>query len=281
MIMIWAIAVLGAVSAFLFAFTLVPSKNMLAQRLDELSRPAEGPAERLVRFNKFFSDEQQNQLRRKLTEAGWYTMTPAAMVVRMIAGAVGGIALGLTMLVFFHTTDILYVSMAIILGACCAHLPLTLLNGAIKKRKTGVQRALPDLLDMLSTTVQAGLALNAALAYAVEAVAGPLREELQECLSEIRLGRPRADALKSMATRVQLEELSTTIRAIVQAERLGSNLSTVLEELSDDTRQRRLLRAEEIAAQLPVKMVIPMALFMLPALFVMIFGAVAADYFAR
>ena len=99
-------------------------------------------------------------------------------------------------------------------------------------------------------------------------------------LSEVRLGRSRADALKAMANRVKQEQLSTTVTAIIQAERLGSNLAMVLEELSEETRNRRMMRAEELANLMPTKMVIPMALFMLPALFVMIFGGVAAQYLA-
>jgi tight adherence protein C len=79
---------------------------------------------------------------------------------------------------------------------------------------------------------------------------------------------------------VRLEQLSTTVTAIVQAERLGSNLANVLEELAEEVRNRRMVRAEEIANLMPTKMVIPMALFMLPALFVMIFGGVVAQYLA-
>jgi tight adherence protein C len=160
-------------------------------------------------------------------------------------------------------------------------MPLSQLRSAIVKRKRAIQRALPDLLDMLASTVQAGLAFNAALAYAQEMAVGPLGEELKAVLSEVRLGRSRSDALKSMAARVRQEQLSTTVTVIVQAERLGSNLANVLEELGEETRNRRMMRAEEIANLMPTKMVIPMALFMLPALFVMIFGGVAADYFAK
>jgi tight adherence protein C len=126
--------------------------------------------------------------------------------------------------------------------------------------------------------VQAGLSFNAALGYAQEVAVGPLGEEIKAVLSEIRLGRSRAEALKSMANRVKQEQLSTTVTAIVQAERLGSNLANVLEELAEETRNRRMIRAEEIANLMPTKMVIPMALFMLPALFIMIFGGVAAEY---
>jgi tight adherence protein C len=105
-----------------------------------------------------------------------------------------------------------------------------------------------------------------------------LREEIEAVLSEIRLGRSRADALRSMAMRVRQPDISSTVTAIVQAERLGSNLGNVLSELAEETRNKRMMLAEEIAALMPVKMVIPMALFMLPALFVMIFGGVVARY---
>jgi tight adherence protein C len=134
---------------------------------------------------------------------------------------------------------------------------------------------------MLASMVQAGLTFNAALAYAQDIVTGPLAEEVKASLSEMRLGRSRADALRSMAMRVRVEQLTTTVTAVVQAERLGSNLANVLEELAGEVRNRRAQRAEEIANMMPTKMVIPMALFMLPALFVMIFGGVAANYIGK
>jgi tight adherence protein C len=134
------------------------------------------------------------------------------------------------------------------------------------------------LLDMLTTTVEAGVSLNSALASAVEAISGPLAEELKATMSDVRLGRSRAEALMAMADRVQQPDLLTTVIAIVQAERLGGNIAAVLDEISMEAREARMMRVEELAAQLPVKMVFPMALFMLPALVVMIFGPVVADF---
>jgi tight adherence protein C len=153
-----------------------------------------------------------------------------------------------------------------------------LLKQAVQKRKVQLQRGLPDFLDMLAATVQAGLAFNGALGYAADVTTGALREEIDAVLSEIRLGRSRADALRSMAMRVRQSDISSTVTAIVQAERLGSNLGSVLNELAEEARNKRMMLAEEIAALMPVKMVIPMALFMLPALFVMIFGGVVARF---
>ncbi len=123
-----------------------------------------------------------------------------------------------------------------------------------------------------------GLSVNQALAYAIDAAPGALGEEIKAALSEIRLGRARSDALKAAAERLQQQQFSSTVTAITQAERLGTNISKVLNELAEDVRNHRIMLVEEHAAKLPVKMVFPMAMFMLPALFVVIFGALMANY---
>ena len=92
---------------------------------------------------------------------------------------------------------------------------------------------------MVATTVQAGLSLNAAMAYAVDSTTGTLATEMREALSEIRLGRSRQEALQAMADRLNQPELSTMVSAILQCERLGSNIGAVLTELADDTRKNQ------------------------------------------
>ncbi|MDP9110515.1 MAG: type II secretion system F family protein, partial [Candidatus Eremiobacteraeota bacterium] len=94
---------------------------------------------------------------------------------------------------------------------------------------------------------------------------------------QIRLGRSHGDALRAVAMRVNQPQLTATITAITQAEKLGANISLVLNELSVDVRNARIMAVEEQAAKLPIKMVFPMAFFLLPALFTIIFGAVAAE----
>jgi tight adherence protein C len=96
---------------------------------------------------------------------------------------------------------------------------------------------------------------------------------------DIRLGRSRSEALAAMAHRLREPDLTTTVTAIVQAEKLGGDIHQVLGSLANEARERRMMRAEEIAGTLPVKMVFPMALFMLPSLLMMIFGALAAQYY--
>lgn len=279
---VFIIAGCFALSAFLFAHSLIPSKSDVTKRLEELEGLRwDENSTRAQAFEKIFNEQQRSKLQQQLYEAGWYQVTPAKIGSRIVSGAAFGLAIGLTACAYFGLWDIMYLAGVLLLVAGGAYLPMSRLKMAVQKRKSAIQRALPDLLDMLATTVQAGLAFNAALVHAQQIAVGPLGEEIKAVLSEIRLGRTRADALKSMASRVRQEQLSTTVTAVIQAERLGSNLAKVLEELSEETRNRRMNRAEEIANLMPTKMVIPMALFMLPALFVMIFGGVAVQYMGK
>jgi tight adherence protein C len=133
---------------------------------------------------------------------------------------------------------------------------------------------------MVASTVQAGLALNNALAYAVEAAHGALGEEIREALAEIRLGRSRAEALKAAADRTSQPAFRNAVRVMTQAERLGANVAKILTDLAQDARHQRLMAVEEMAQKLPVKMVFPMVFFMIPAIVVIIFGTVAANYFS-
>ncbi len=277
------ITLLGAGAVFLFAISLIPATSPLTRALEELS--ARGSTMRdpqnVRRFEMMFSKERRGRLERKLLEAGWYTVTPARMGMRIAAGGAAGVGAGFALLIVVHPSVPLDGVLLALLGGAGAYLPISALDRAIEKRKKQVQKTLPDLLDMVATTVQAGLSVNAALAYAVDAAPGALGDEIKSALSEIRLGRSRADALKAAADRLAHQQFSTTVTAIVQAERLGTNISYVLGELAEDVRNHRIMLVEEHAAKLPVKMIFPLAAFLLPSLFVVIFGALAANYFAQ
>jgi tight adherence protein C len=273
------IAVGFALAAGLLIVSLVPSKSEVSKRLEDLEGMKwETGANRRQAFDKLFNEKQRGRLQQQLFEAGWYTVSPAQIGARIVAGGIFGLTLGICLAAYFKSFDLIFVAGVVLLLIIGMYVPLSQLKSAVAARKIAITKALPDLLDMLASTVQAGLAFNAALASSQETAMGALGEEIKAVLSEVRLGRSRSDALKSMAARVRLEQLSTTVTAIVQAERLGSNLANVLEELAEEVRNRRMVRAEEIANLMPTKMVIPMALFMLPALFVMIFGGVVAQY---
>jgi tight adherence protein C len=278
-----AIPLLFGVSAFLFAVSLIPSKSALTETLESLKTrdAADRSTPELAFFDRAITGERRALLARRLMEAGWYTVTPAKIAMRIGAGTVFGIVLALLIWNLLHLDPIYVAGFALLAIAVGIYAPIFALNQAIEARKIAIQKALPDFLDMVASTVQAGLALNAAMNYAVDVTPGALGEEIKEALSEVRLGRSRAEALRAAAERTNHQDFKTAVTAITQAERLGSNISNVLNELAEDARHRRVMLVEEMAAKLPVKMVFPMVVCMLPALFVVIFGSLFANYYAK
>lgn len=276
------IVAMGGVAVFLFAFSAIPQKSPLKKTLEELeARGFQRDSRSVKAFEKLFSAERRGRLKRKLLEAGWYTVTPAQMGLRMVAGALLGLVFAASILTMLHMKPAIVVLLTLGVAGIGAFMPLSSLDKAGQARKAQVQKTLPDFLDMVATTVQAGLSINQSLAYAVDAAPGALGDEIKAALSEIRLGRARSDALRAAADRLAQQAFTTTVTAITQAERLGTNISKVLNELSEDVRNHRIMLVEEHAAKLPVKMVVPMAMFMLPSLFVIIFGALAANYMSQ
>jgi tight adherence protein C len=271
-----AIVACGGTSIALIVLSLIPARSPMAKRLRNMERVSEkSVTARTVAIDKIVSKERNSRLQRRLVEAGWYTVTPAAMVLRGIGGGGIGLVGGLLAMLALNG-GWLGIALAMFSALVGWRLPSIMLARAIVRRKEDVQRELPDFLDMLANTVRAGLALNSAMVHAVNATHGALKDELSAMLSEVRLGRPRSDAFTAMAERVNEECTTIMVTAIVQAEKIGSNLSEMLVELAGETRDRRWLRAEERAARLPIKMILPMALFMIPSLYLMIFGPVIA-----
>lgn len=279
----YVIPLLLGVSVFLFAFSLLPAKSVLTEQLELLKARdplRKDPAESIL-VDKLLPEERRVMLVRQLAEAGWYTTTPAQFGLRIVAGAAFGAVLTLVIWKVFDLPLGLLPAILVLFTFCGGYSPFFALNRAIEARKGAIQKALPEFLDMIASTVQAGLALNAALGYAVEAVPGPLGEEIKEALSEIRLGRARGEALRAVGERTNQPALRNALRVMTQAERLGANISKLLNELAADARHQRLMLVEEMAAKLPVKMVFPMVFFMIPAIVTVIFGSVAANYFAN
>jgi tight adherence protein C len=274
-----AIAVIAAISIFMIGASLIPARSVLTQRMEKLeSIPARSVLTRNLMIEQVISDEHRSNQQRWLLEAGWYNVSPTAMTIRVFGSIGCGLVIGLLFLVTLglHPFVLVLAALVVLLGW---RIPYIILGRAIKTRRDDESRRLPDFLDLLSSSVAAGLSLNAAMIQSVPAVEGSLRQELDSCLSEIRLGRSRADALTAMADRMNEPQTTTMVTALVQAEKLGSNIAHVLQELAKDTRERRWAMAEEKAARLPILMLLPMALFMMPSLYLMIFGPVAAYLF--
>ena len=141
-----------------------------------------------------------------------------------------------------------------------------------RSRKEKVKADLPDALDLLAVSVEAGLGFDASLAKLNEHMEGPLAQEFGLTLSEMRIGESRGEALKRLSERVDAPELSAFTRAIIQADQLGTSLGRILRVQATDARLRRQAAAEEKAMKAPIKMLFPTVLFIFPAMFLVILG---------
>jgi tight adherence protein C len=152
--------------------------------------------------------------------------------------------------------------------------PFLLLKRAARKRQQVIWRSMPNALDLLTTCVEAGLSLDFGIQRVAEKYPGPLSDEFHRVLREMGLGKPRRDALAEMTERIQLPDVTTFINSLIQAEQLGTSVGDVLRIQAKQMRMRRRQRAEQIAHQAPVKMVIPMVLFLMPSLFLITIGPI-------
>lgn len=151
-------------------------------------------------------------------------------------------------------------------------IPLYYIRLKSRKRQEDIQKALPNLLDLLYVSVEAGLGFDMALKRTIEKMEGPLSYEFGRALDDMNKGQERSIALRSIAHRTGVDDLSIFVSAVIQSENLGSNIANMLRVQSTSMRQKRSQRAEEVAAKIPVKMLFPLVFFMFPALFIVILG---------
>jgi tight adherence protein C len=152
------------------------------------------------------------------------------------------------------------------------YLPFFLLNRKIKTRRHSMIRDLPDVLDLLTVSVEAGLGFDGALHKLSEKMKGALVEEFTRLLNEMRVGVPRRSALLAMANRCNLEDVSVFTTSLVQADQLGVGIGNVLRVQSVAMREKRRQRAQAMAMKAPVKMLLPLVLFIFPTIFVILLG---------
>ncbi|MCJ7512206.1 MAG: type II secretion system F family protein [Anaerolineales bacterium] len=151
------------------------------------------------------------------------------------------------------------------------------LRSRVSRRQKGIFRAMPDALDLLTICVEAGLGFDAAMAKVHEKWETDLALEFGRVIQEIRLGKLRRDALRDMADRLQVTEMTSFVAAIIQSEQLGVSMAKVLRIQSDQMRVRRRQMAEEEAHKLPIKMVFPIALLIFPSIMIILLGPAAAS----
>ena len=183
------------------------------------------------------------------------------------------IVLGLLAIAFASSmSPLMSVAMVVGFGALGFIGPDYVINSKIKSRQEKIRAQLPDALDLLAVSVEAGLGFDSAVSKLIESLEGPLIDEFNLTLSEIRVGESRPEALRKLSERAQVSELSAFTRALIQADTLGISLGRILRVQAADTRERRQSLAEERAMKAPIKMLFPTVLFIFPSMFIVTIG---------
>jgi tight adherence protein C len=207
----------------------------------------------------------------RLIAAGLSTRIAATQFLALKAAlAIGGVLAGAAFGVSVSAVaGIMFVPA---LGALGFVLPDVILGNRIRARRERIRSELPDALDLLAVSVEAGLGLDGAVAKLTEHMHGALVEEFALTLGEMRIGESRYDALKKLAERVPAPEVAAFVRSVVQADQLGISLGRILRVQAADSRLRRQAAAEEKAMKAPIKMLFPTAILIFPAMFVVLLG---------
>ena len=207
------------------------------------------------------------------TLSGYLFGYAASIVVMSLLAVV--LALSST---FSGFITILVTGLCIVLGF---FMPKVWLDNRIRMRQKLILKSLPDAFDLVTTCVEAGLGLEAALGRVAEKVEGPFGEELTVMLHDVAMGRLRREALRELADRTGVPDLTSFINAVIQAETMGTSIAAVLRVQADQMRIKRRQRAEQQAQAAPIKMMFPLVLFIFPTMFIVILGPAAISIYEQ
>lgn len=220
-------------------------------------------------FGDFLPVEQVESVRLQMRKAGVeYLMTPVQFIAtRFVAAVIFGL-LGLLVMLMLEKGTILIPLGAALLGSV---FPLMKLSDLRRTREKQIVRMLPTYLDFITMAVEAGMNLSGAIAQGVEkGPDGPLRMELQRVMRDIKAGMGRMDAIRAMADRLNVREITALTSALAQAEKTGARLGPTLKIQADQRRSERFQRAEKLALEAPVKLIFPLVAFIFPTTFLVL-----------
>jgi tight adherence protein C len=217
-------------------------------------------------------------LQKKLTMAGNPAgLTPSEFLVIQYVFTLG-IPICVLLFALPLNWNLTVIILGMALGACAGFvLPGYYLKTRATQRSEEIQDNLPDVLDLLTVSVEAGLGFDAALVKVVEKIKGVVSQEFGRVLQEIKMGKPRRDALRDLGSRSGTDDMVSFVGSIIQADQLGVSIGNVLRLQSEQMRQKRRQRAEERALKAPVKMLIPLILFIFPTIFIVVLGPAALE----
>jgi tight adherence protein C len=239
--------------------------------LDRLLIPAAKRIGRtLVRLTPLDMSARINEL---LVLAGSPPTWDAERVVALkIIGGIGGVLGGAMLTSLLPLPVVMKALLVSLLGSIGYLLPSVQIRSMANQRQKMIRRQLPDVMDLLTISVEAGLGMDAAVAQVVANVPGPLAEELARLSQEIQIGVSRSEAFRHLGERTNIPELRGFTLAMIQADLFGVSIANVLRAQSRELRQKRRQRAEEIAQKIPVKLLFPMIFLVLPATFIVVLG---------
>jgi tight adherence protein C len=248
----------------------------------ELDRPFNervvGPlVARLGRIgNRFSPRDESARLRHKLELAGSPVKWDVERVLAFkVLGLIGGAIIGIAMPLLLGAGLPVTMGIAIVLTPLGYFIPDITLYQVAYNRNERIRRDLPDSMDLLTISVEAGLPFDSALSQVARNTRGPLADELFRVLQEMQIGLGRIEALRALAERTNVVELRGFVTAMVQADQFGIPIASVLRVQSRDMRVKRTQRAEEQAQKVPVKILFPLIFCILPALFIVVMGPAA------
>jgi len=285
---IYAIAFCAGMSIFLFILVI----RELDKMVDEEDRTYMDPLPPGLKFiwpivqiiSHFFCSflpyDMMERIEKRLQHTGVsYLLIAEQFVAIRIISTVSGFVGGIILINALHQQQPIWVLLSTILGY---FLPDVWLNDNRKRRESAVIRAMPVYLDFITMAVQAGLNLQGALAQAMEkAPPSPLRNEFGTVLRDLRAGLTRADALRRMADRLNIKEVTSFVGAMIQAEKMGASLSKVLSVQAEQRRGERFQRAEKLAMEAPIKLVGPLIIFIFPVTFIVLGFPIVMKFLAE
>jgi tight adherence protein C len=244
----------------------------------ELQKPFE---ERFIRPNierlgKYLAqrtpEKQRQDMQNRLNLAGRPgNLSPADFQALRYGLAIALFVVGLLVGVLFHSPVAL--ALSALIGALIGfYLPPYYIRTKVQARRKEIQLGLPDVMDLLTIAVEAGLGFDAAIQRVTEKFDNALADEFKTVLQEVRLGRPRLEALDEMGRRCGVEDLHNFTQAVIQSEQMGVGLAKILRLQSEEMRRKRRQRAEELAAQASLKMMLPMVGCIFPTLWLILLG---------
>lgn len=229
-------------------------------------------------FLRLAPNEFVSNMEHKIVMAG----RPNDWGVKNWLGLTAALTIGLPVLILIIYLELRIDPASIILFSLAAGMigiifPNMSLNAKIRNRQSEVMRTLPDIMDLITVSVEAGLTFDAALSKVVEKMPGTLAKEFEVVIQEIKVGKSKKDALYQMADRIGVQDFRSFISAVIQADQLGVSLGKVLRIQSEQIRINRKQQIQQKAMKAPIKMLIPMVVFIFPTIFIVILGPVVIN----